>query len=64
MHPFLGMELLTDDDSAVSMRMDTEEQYKKQEASYHSSSEYMSMINSYQVLKRSIEDCRDEELVA
>ena len=64
MNPFLDMEPKTDQASSLSLQMDTKEQYKKQEAYYHNSAEYIKMINSYQVLKKSIADCSDEEFIS
>ena len=47
-----------------SLEMGTEEHYRKKATVYRTSSEYGKMISLYPILKTSIRDCKDENLVA
>ena len=47
-----------------SLEMETEHHYKKRANSYRTSPEYGKMISLYPILKTSIKDCKDENLVA
>jgi len=49
---------------AKSLEMETEDQYRQKAAGYRSSPEYGKMINLYPILQNSIQDCKDESLVA
>lgn len=44
-----------------SMRMDNEEHYRQQAATYRDSSQYKRMVRRYPVLQNSIKDCIDEK---
>ena len=46
------------------MEMANEEQYRERAACYRSSDEYRKMIGLYPILKESLGDCQQEELVA
>ena len=47
-----------------SLKMETEDQYRKKANVYRTSSEYGKMISLYPILETSIKDCKDENLVA
>ena len=47
-----------------SLEMETEEHYRKKEATYRSSTEYDQMVLLYPILKTSIKNCQGESLVA
>ena len=47
-----------------SLEMETEDHYRKKATSYRTSLEYGKMISLYPILKTSIKDCKDENLVA
>ncbi len=47
-----------------SLKMETEDQYRKKANSYRTSPEYGKMISLYPVLESSIKDCKGENLVA
>ena len=47
-----------------SLEMETEDQYRKKATVYRTSAEYGKMISLYPILKTSIKDCKDENLVA
>ena len=46
------------------LEMETEDHYRKKANSYRTSPEYGKMISLYPILKTSIKDCKDENLVA
>ena len=50
--------------SFSNMGMANEEQYREKAESYRSSDEYRKMIGLYPILKESLGDCQQEELVA
>ena len=47
-----------------SLEMETEDHYRKKENVYRTSPEYGKMISLYPILETSINDCKDENLVA
>ena len=46
------------------LEMETEDQYRKKANVYRTSPEYGKMISLYPILETSINDCKDENLVA
>ena len=47
-----------------SLEMETEDHYRKKAHFYRTSPEYGKMISLYPILETSIQDCKDESLVA
>ena len=47
-----------------SLEMETEDHYRKKANVYRTSPEYGKMISLYPILEMSIQDCKDEHLVA
>ncbi len=47
-----------------SLEMETEDHYRQKANIYRTSPEYGKMISLYPILKTSIKDCKDENLVA
>ena len=47
-----------------SLEMGTEDHYRKRATSYRTSPQYGKMISLYPILETSINDCKDESLVA
>ena len=47
-----------------SLAMETEDHYRKRANSYRTSAEYGKMVSLYPILETSIQDCKDENLVA
>jgi len=58
------MGLESDSSNSRTLKMATEDQYRKKAAFYRNSKEYNKMVNLYPVLQTSIEDCKNEELLA
>ncbi len=50
--------------NSINLEMETEDQYKLKAKNYRSSEEYSKMISLYPILKSSINECKDEILVA
>ena len=48
----------------TSLKMETEDHYRKKANFYRTSPEYGRMISLYPILQTSIKDCKDENLVA
>ena len=48
----------------TSLKMETEDHYRRKANSYRTSAEYGKMISLYPILETSIQDCKDETLVA
>jgi len=47
-----------------SLEMETEDHYRKKANVYRTSTQYGKMISLYPILETSINDCKDENLVA
>ena len=47
-----------------SLKMETEDHYRKKATFYRTSAEYGKMISLYPILETSIKDCKGESLVA
>ena len=47
-----------------SLKMETEDHYRKKATVYRTSPEYGKMISQYPILETSIKDCKGENLVA
>ena len=47
-----------------TLRMETEDHYRKKATFYRTSPEYGKMISLYPILEMSIKDCKGESLVA
>ena len=58
------MEGETSSNSVIDLKMATEDHYKERAAFYRSSAEYNKMIENYPILHTSIENCRNEKLIA